>query len=759
MRITRVMLQGFLSYANRQTIDMSNLNLCAVTGVNGSGKSSLFQSITWCLYGEGRFRGGDKDSVINDYSDMALVQVDLIDNQGKMWRIERSRPRGGTTSLGLWWHNDENPDDPWVREDDGRIKNAQAEVYRVVGFDEHAFYSLAYVNGSGGSRFIQADSDDRRSILMGLLPSMNLWSVLSNVTASAAQASRSELRTLENRHAVHVDAEDETQATLESLNERIAKARDPQDIKDDIASAESLIADLEDRLSSDNDGRAKSAEKLDAMRARRELANSQIKSKIAETKAEIARVANLEKEYDLSADALEELTSVIKENKKRLAELDETFDQDQESDEKIVQEAKREIRELEDTLSSGRERKRAITLELSELKERHELLDSQVESGDVTCFVCESPLSDDKAHDLIHQVDDRVRKLRDEREALTAAEDGHRRRISRLESEKVEASDRIAQRASDVQKLERLIESKSESRKALRSELKDAERVLDDSPEVEELEKRRDDLRNQLLDVSEEEQDLQDRISKMDRESTDGRQLKDAQARLRGFQREHEDLITLRSRIQTHEDQFEKQRQQIEESLDAIDNAKVRLADDEYINKACSPRGLPNMLLSDVLTSLQNIQNEMLASLYGSEPISVEYRQQKENKTNDNVKDVLDIVVHMPNGAERPIESCSSGEIIRVTLTNLLALVHYFNQQNGNLIRNIFLDESLGVVDKTVVPILLETLRNAVAQGVVDSVIVIAHDQAVIDSLPQTITVQQVKDEAANLTSQIEVNA
>ena len=757
MRITRIMLRGFLSYAGRQEIDMSSLSLCSVTGVNGSGKSSLFQSITWCLYGEGRYSRGDKASVINDYSDEAIVQVDLTDTQGKLWRVERNMPRNGTTSLGLWWFDSENPDDPWIRQDDGRIKNAQAEIYRVVGFDEQAFYSLAYVNGSSGSRFIRADSDDRRSILMGLLPAMNLWSVLGNYTFAAAAASRAELKSIQTKHSVLL--EKNTAETLDNLDMKRVGSRSEKEIKGDIASAESLIADINERLSSDDTGRSKTADKLAAIAARREAENAKIESQINKVKSEIERVSRLDRQYNKDYDAYEDLGRILQDQKDRLKELDKDFDDLQEQDKEIVATAKVEIRELSDSISAGDERTRAIKRELAELAERSELLDAQTEKGDASCFVCESPLSDSKAHDLLHATDEKVKSLKAEMEDLLLSNSGHDRRIRRLNTESGDASDRIASRALEADKLERAVDNTRDRRKALKEVLKDSEGEMEGLPELSDLEKRRDSLRDQILEVSDEERDLKDQINDLDKDSDDGRELRNAKARLMSLQREHEDLIALKSRIETYEVTHEAQKEKVASSLIAMDSASVQVSDDEYINKACSPRGLPNMLLSDVLTSLQNIQNEMLSSLYGSEPISVEYRQQKENKTNDNVKDVLDIIVHMPNGAERPIESCSSGEIIRITLTNLLALVHYFNQQNGNLIRNIFLDESLGVVDRTVVPILLETLRAAVANGVVDSVVVIAHDQAVIEAMPQTITISQVKDEVANLTSQIEVAA
>ncbi len=51
MRSLELSLEGFTSFRSRQTLDFSNLDLFAITGPTGAGKTSLLDAITFALYG------------------------------------------------------------------------------------------------------------------------------------------------------------------------------------------------------------------------------------------------------------------------------------------------------------------------------------------------------------------------------------------------------------------------------------------------------------------------------------------------------------------------------------------------------------------------------------------------------------------------------------------------------------------------------------------------------------------------------------
>src|SRR4029077_2865243 len=96
----RVCLRGFLCYREEQEIDFAGSTLWMLAGLNGSGKSSIFDAVTYALFGH--HRGGSQHAVelINKDSDGLAVQFDFrLDNQ--VYRVRRTlrrTARGSPTS-------------------------------------------------------------------------------------------------------------------------------------------------------------------------------------------------------------------------------------------------------------------------------------------------------------------------------------------------------------------------------------------------------------------------------------------------------------------------------------------------------------------------------------------------------------------------------------------------------------------------------------------------------------------------------------
>ena len=68
-------ISGFLSYRDPAEIDFTSFELACISGVNGAGKSSLLDAITWALFGQARRRD---DALINAQSSVAAVELDLL---------------------------------------------------------------------------------------------------------------------------------------------------------------------------------------------------------------------------------------------------------------------------------------------------------------------------------------------------------------------------------------------------------------------------------------------------------------------------------------------------------------------------------------------------------------------------------------------------------------------------------------------------------------------------------------------------------
>ena len=71
--------------------------MACISGANGSGKSSLFDAITWALFGKAR---RSDDALINDAAESCLVALEF-DYEDNRYRVQREKPRGKGALLEL----------------------------------------------------------------------------------------------------------------------------------------------------------------------------------------------------------------------------------------------------------------------------------------------------------------------------------------------------------------------------------------------------------------------------------------------------------------------------------------------------------------------------------------------------------------------------------------------------------------------------------------------------------------------------------
>ena len=85
----RVKLSGFLSYKDEQEIRFDESPLWMLSGTNGSGKSSIFDAVTFALFGH--HRGGSQSAVelINKESSTLAVEFDFTVEK-QLYRIKRT---------------------------------------------------------------------------------------------------------------------------------------------------------------------------------------------------------------------------------------------------------------------------------------------------------------------------------------------------------------------------------------------------------------------------------------------------------------------------------------------------------------------------------------------------------------------------------------------------------------------------------------------------------------------------------------------
>jgi exonuclease SbcC len=165
VRPTSLTVQGLTAYRQPVEIDFENLDLFAITGPTGAGKSSLVDAITFALFGKAPRVKGDVKDLISQGENQLKVDLYFRTN-GNLYRVHRSTARKGQARV-QFEHLDPATD-AWQPLED-RVREANAHIERVLQMDYEAFVRSVLLPQGEFQEFLAGDRDQRRKVLDGLL--------------------------------------------------------------------------------------------------------------------------------------------------------------------------------------------------------------------------------------------------------------------------------------------------------------------------------------------------------------------------------------------------------------------------------------------------------------------------------------------------------------------------------------------------------------------------------------------------------------
>ncbi len=167
MRSLELELEGFTSFRSRQNLDFSNLDLFAITGPTGAGKTSLLDAITFALYGHvARFGKDAKASELASQGKDKLTVSFRFSVRGVEYRVTRTwrkRPKTEETKVILEGLNNGG----WEKLET-KDRGVSDRVEQILGMDFDTFTRVILLPQGKFDEFIKGNKTKRREILRDL---------------------------------------------------------------------------------------------------------------------------------------------------------------------------------------------------------------------------------------------------------------------------------------------------------------------------------------------------------------------------------------------------------------------------------------------------------------------------------------------------------------------------------------------------------------------------------------------------------------
>ncbi len=366
MRPVRLEISGFGPYSGKTVLELDalgNKGLYLITGDTGAGKTTIFDAVTYALYGSASGTNRDDDSMLRSkYASLdtpTYVELDF-EYSGKIYKVNRNpeytrrAKRGGGVA--------QEPANVVFTYPDGKavsgIRDVDAAVKEVIGLTEKQFKQIAMIAQGDFMKLITEDTGQRREILRHIFKTKNyqtLQETLKQESSALKNACESHRGSINQYVGGIVCGEDDEYA------EEVTK------LKEELPPVEYICEVVEKLLVRD--------------KARAEVCtreSEELDEKLAEVNARIAKAEEREKaaaEHEKTSNMLSELQH----RRKLLAEELEKENERKSELERITAELARVDAEIPE-YSKIAENKRLASDTERDIAENTELLIKAVES-------------------------------------------------------------------------------------------------------------------------------------------------------------------------------------------------------------------------------------------------------------------------------------------------------------------------------------------------------------------------------------------
>jgi len=158
MRPTKLVIEGFTAFKEQQIIDFSDIELFAIAGATGAGKTSILDAMQWALFGEVPRLSQNLSELIALGADKAAVVFEFA-LRGEVFQVARKMYRTKGTEAQLDSLSPENKNIA------SGVRAVNDAVIRLIGLQAKTFAMSVVLPQGKFARYFEAKPAERRDLM------------------------------------------------------------------------------------------------------------------------------------------------------------------------------------------------------------------------------------------------------------------------------------------------------------------------------------------------------------------------------------------------------------------------------------------------------------------------------------------------------------------------------------------------------------------------------------------------------------------
>ncbi|MEZ4646975.1 MAG: SMC family ATPase [Chloroflexota bacterium] len=231
---TRLELTNFLSYRETAVLEFDGIHLACISGLNGAGKSSILDAITWALFGKSRSKSDD--DVVNRLAILeegtAEVKFTFI-LEGNAYRVVRRKRFGKSGALEF---QVASGDDHWKTLSESKMRETQIAIEQLLRMNYDTFTNASFLLQGKADEFTTKTPGRRKEILADLL-GVSQWDRYKEAAAARRKEEEGRMQLLQGQLAeieAELAEEEERKTLLAAAQAELATISERRAVKEQL---------------------------------------------------------------------------------------------------------------------------------------------------------------------------------------------------------------------------------------------------------------------------------------------------------------------------------------------------------------------------------------------------------------------------------------------------------------------------------------------------------------------------------------------